>query len=100
MIRAPQRHTQLCIVRGMRTTQAMLTFRTSVFTIVAGSLVLASCVSMDGAGDDEDQLAEELDGTPQLPHAAVCNGGRFSCKAHIRVDDRGRIALAATPSGL
>jgi subtilase family serine protease len=55
---------------------------------------------MDGAGDDEDQLTEELDGTPQLPHANVCTGGRFSCKAHVRIDNQGRIALAATPSGL
>ncbi|HMG54176.1 MAG TPA: hypothetical protein VK601_11850, partial [Kofleriaceae bacterium] len=84
----------------MTTARSISTLRTTLFTLVGGALVLAGCASLDGATDDEDLQADELDGTPQLPHAQVCSGGRFTCKAHVRVDDRGQIALAATPSGL
>lgn len=62
--------------------------------------MLAGCVAMDDPADDENQQADELDGTPQLPHVAVCSGGRMVCKSHIRADEHGRIALAATPAGL
>ncbi|HEU4730023.1 MAG TPA: S53 family peptidase [Kofleriaceae bacterium] len=72
---------------------------TSLFTLAAGSLLLASCVSMD-PDPDQDQQVDELDGTPQLPHVSVCNGGRFVCKSHVRADARGRITPFATPSGL
>jgi subtilase family serine protease len=84
----------------MRPAQTIFTLRTSFSAVVAGSLVLASCAPMDDATDDEAQQADELDGTPQLPHMAVCNGGRFSCKSHVRVDEHGRIKPAVTPSGL
>src|SRR5690349_21445829 len=92
---------QLCLVRGMPTTRHIFTLRTSLFALVAGSMMLASCVAMDEADDDQDQQADELDGTPQLPHIKVCDSGaRFACKAHIRVETSGQISLAATPSGL
>jgi subtilase family serine protease len=72
---------------------------TSIFTIALGTLTLASCVSSEPAAD-EDQQVDELDGTPQLPHMAVCSGGRFTCKSHVRTDEHGRIKPFATPAGL
>lgn len=79
----------------------MFPLRSSLFLLATGSLVLASCVGMDEPNDDDDsQQADELDGTPQMPHVAVCNGGRFRCKSHIRTDETGRIAPRATPAGL
>jgi subtilase family serine protease len=70
----------------------------SIFTLLAGTLVLGSCAPTDS--DDETEQADELDGTPQLPHALVCSGGHWACKAHVRVDEHNRIQPFATPSGL
>jgi hypothetical protein len=75
------------------------TTTSSIFTIAAGALVLASCVPTERA-DSEDQQADELDGTPQLPHAAVCSGGQWACKSHVRTDEHNRIKPFATPAGL
>jgi len=78
----------------------MSPLRSSLFLLTTGSLFLASCVGMDDATDDDSQQADELDATPQMPLAKVCNGGKIECKSHIRMDNSGRISLAATPSGL
>ena len=83
----------------MRFSQAMFITRSSIFTIVAGTLTLASCVASEPEAD-EDQQVDELDGTPQMPHITVCAGGRWSCKAHVRADEQNRIKPFATPSGL
>ncbi|HEX2686994.1 MAG TPA: S53 family peptidase [Kofleriaceae bacterium] len=48
---------------------------------------------------DEDQQADELDRASQPPHAAVCNGGRWSCKAHVRTDGNNRIMPFPVSSG-
>ena len=77
----------------------MFTTRSTIFTIVAGSLAFASCVGSEREADD-DQQADELDGTPQEAHAAVCAGGRWSCKSHVRVDEHNRVKPFATPAGL
>jgi len=84
----------------MRTVQPLFTLRTSLFTLAVGSLALASCVAMDEPTADEGQQVDELDGTPQSPTTAVCAGGRFVCKSHVRTDAFGRIAPNAVPSGL
>ncbi len=68
----------------------------SIFTLAVGALTLAGCAASD---DNEDQQADELDGTVQEPTAAVCGGGRFVCKSHVRVDTHNRIKPFATPSG-
>jgi subtilase family serine protease len=69
----------------------------SIFTMAVTTLTLAGCAAV---ADDEDQQADELDGTPQFQHMTVCSGGRFSCKSHVRVDESGRIKPFATPAGL
>jgi subtilase family serine protease len=70
-----------------------------IFTIAAGSLALASCVpTVDEAR--EDQQADALDGGPQVTHTPVCSGGRWLCKAHIRMDQHNVILPPATPFGL
>jgi subtilase family serine protease len=87
----------------MRTPHARVIFHPTLLTLAAGSLALASCAIDDPADDASDataQQAGELDATPQMPHVAVCSGGRFVCKSQIRVDTSGGVALAATPSGL
>jgi len=68
----------------------------SIFTLAVGALTLAGCATSD---DNEDQQADELDGTVQEPTAAVCGGGRFVCKSHVRVDTHNRIKPFAVPSG-
>ena len=77
----------------------MFITRSSIFTIVAGTLTLASCVASEPEAD-EDQQVDELDSTPQMPHVAVCSGGRWSCKSRIRADEHNRIQPLATPAGL
>ncbi|HEX7843373.1 MAG TPA: S53 family peptidase [Kofleriaceae bacterium] len=73
-----------------------MTFATrSMFTVAASALALASCVS-----SELDQQASELDGTSQELHAAVCSGGRISCKSRVRVDAQQRIQSSAAPLGL
>src|ERR1700759_468263 len=72
------------------------TFATkSLFTIAVGTLTLAGCATAD-----EDQQVDDLDAAPQFSHMSVCNGGTFSCKSHVRVDEHGRIKPFATPAGL
>jgi len=66
----------------------------SIFTLAVGAL--AGCATSDV---NEDQQADELDGTVQEPTAAVCGGGQFVCKSHVRVDAHSRIKPFATPSG-
>jgi subtilase family serine protease len=68
-----------------------------MFALAAGSLALAACATEDPT---EDQQSEELDGTVQQPTAAVCGGGQFVCKSHVRVDEHNRIKPFATPAGL
>jgi len=68
----------------------------SIFTLAVGALTLAGCATSD---DNEEQQADELDGTVQEPTAAVCGGGRFVCKSHVRVDVHNRIKPFAVPSG-
>jgi len=70
-----------------------------IFTLATGSFVLASCVPTERDAS-EDQQTDELDGTPQAPHAQVCSGGRWLCKAHIRTDAQSRIIPSTTPFGL
>jgi subtilase family serine protease len=69
----------------------------SIYAIAAGSLVLASCSMEDPT---EDQQTEELDGTIEQLTTAVCAGGHFTCKSHVRVDEHNRIKPFATPAGL
>lgn len=69
----------------------------TIYALAAGSLALASCATEDPT---EDQQSDELDGTVQEPTAAVCGGGRFVCKSHVRVDLHNRIKPFATPAGL
>jgi subtilase family serine protease len=66
----------------------------SIFTLAVGAL--AGCATSDV---NEDQQADELDGTAQEPTAAVCGGGQFVCKSHVRVDGHNRIKPFAVPSG-
>jgi len=82
----------------MRITRAVLAFR-SIFPIAASAFVLASCTPLEG----ENNLSieeQELATVPQLPHSAVCSGGRFTCKARVRTDEHGRITPSVTPAGL
>ncbi len=72
--------------------------RSSIFTIVAGSLAFAGCVASE-RGADEDQQASELDDAAQVPTVAVCSGGRFLCKSHVVADEHNHIQPFATPSG-
>jgi subtilase family serine protease len=69
----------------------------SLYALAAGSLALASCAT---EAPTEDQQSDEFDGTVQEPTAAVCGGGQFVCKSHVRVDEHNRIKPFATPSGL
>src|SRR5580765_2645150 len=69
----------------------------SLFTLAVGGLALAGCAMAD---PDEDQQSEEFDGTVQEPTAAVCGGGTFVCKSHVRVDAHNRIKPSALPAGL
>jgi subtilase family serine protease len=69
----------------------------TIFTLAVGGLALAGCAMAD---PNEDQQGEEFDGTVQEPTAAVCGGGTFVCKSHVRVDEHNRIKPFATPSGL
>jgi hypothetical protein len=69
----------------------------SIFHLAFGALALAGCATSES--EDEDQQVDELDGTPQEPHMAVCSGGRFLCKSHVRVDEHNRIKPFATPAG-
>jgi len=87
------------IVRAMKSAQTSFTTRSTIFTIVAGTLAFASCVPAE-QDPDEDQQADEVDNAPQQLHAAVCSSGRWSCKSHIRVDEHNLIKPFATPSGL
>ena len=68
-----------------------------MFALAAGGLAIAGCAMED---PNEDQLSEDLDGTVQQPTAAVCGGGHFVCKSHVRVDEHNRIKPFATPAGL
>lgn len=70
----------------------------TLLLLAAGSLAVASCAVP--AQPDEDQQSDEFDGTPQEPTAKVCNGGRWECKAYVRVDEHNRIKSAITVSGL
>jgi subtilase family serine protease len=77
----------------------MFATRSTILSLVAGSLALGSCVASEREAD-EDQQADEVDTTPQMPHVAVCSGGRFTCKSHVQADEHNRIRPFATPSGL
>src|SRR5262245_52360601 len=67
-----------------------------LFPLAIGTLALVSCVT--GAEPTEDQQTAD-DGSVQAPTMKVCNGGRWQCKAHVRVDEHNRIQPFATPSG-
>jgi subtilase family serine protease len=91
----------------MRVAHTPFSLRTTLFMLAGGlalgGLAIAGCASDDdpaSSTDDEAQQFDELDGTPQFPHMAVCSGGRFVCKSHVRVDSHGRIKPSATPAGL
>jgi len=71
----------------------------SIFIIAAGALVLASCASAERE-DNGDRAADELAQIAQLPHSGVCSGGRWSCKARVRTDERNQIKPFAAPAGL
>ena len=48
-----------------------------------------------------DRAADELSMIPQHPHSAVCQGGKFQCKARVRSDGiTGAATAVATPAGL
>ena len=82
------------IARGMKTIS-------SLFTIAAGALILASCASADREDADAgDRQTDELGTIPQQPHSAVCSGGQWSCKARVRTDETNHIKPFAAPSGL
>src|SRR5690242_14659496 len=70
----------------------------SILTLTT-MVALADCVAAEPE-PTEDEQTQDLDGTPQLPHVSVCNGGRIQCKAHVRTDANMKITPAATPSGL
>jgi hypothetical protein len=72
----------------------------SIVTLTAGALILAACASAERTDDPGDRAVEELATIPQMPHDAVCSGGRWSCQARIRTDGNHAVAQAATPSGL
>jgi subtilase family serine protease len=67
--------------------------------MVVGMLAVASCSPPENDVSEEQQ-AEALDGTPQELHAAVCGGGRLTCKSRVRVDEHSQIKSFATPTGL
>jgi Subtilase family len=88
-----------CPVQDGGTMLNKLILPRSICVSLVGTLVLASCMPAEQQ-TDEAQQSDELDGTPQEPHAAVCNGGRFRCKARVRVDEHNRIKPFVTPVGL
>src|SRR5579859_5342527 len=85
----------------MNTTAATMIAIRPLMTIAmaAGALALASCATAERE-DAGDRATDELGQVPNLPNAAVCNGGRYACKSHIRTDAQHKITPFATPSGL
>ncbi len=77
--------------------------RTSIFlTSLLAAAVLAGCNlkwQPDRTGDPSDRAQDELDAIPQFPHVAVCSGGTYHCKSHVRTDTTGHVQTFATPSG-
>ena len=85
----------------MRFASTPMLTRTFLFSIAgAGALAITGC-AMDGRDAvSDDPQSDESDATPQEPSMAVCSGGRFVCKSHVRTDAHNRIRPFATPSGL
>src|ERR1044071_6764938 len=71
----------------------------TTIALAAGALALASCATAERE-DNGDRQADELGTIEQQPHSAVCNGGRFACKARVRTDSQNKIKPFATPAGL
>jgi Subtilase family len=69
----------------------------SLLPLAIGTLALASCAT-DREPTADPQTAE--DGSTEAPTMNVCNGGRWQCKSHVRVDENNRIRPSVTPSGL
>ncbi len=82
----------------MNSVAAMIAIR-SIFTIAGGALVLMSCASAERENSIPDRQLNELGAIQQQPHARVCNGGTFACKAQVRTDAANHIKPFATPSG-
>jgi hypothetical protein len=77
---------------------SLTTFVTrSLLPLAIGTLAFASCTTESEPTTDQ-QIADE--GGTQAPTMSVCNGGRWQCKSHVRVDEHDRIKPFATPSGL
>ncbi|HEX7839240.1 MAG TPA: S53 family peptidase [Kofleriaceae bacterium] len=69
----------------------------ALFPLAIGTLALASCAT--APEPTEDQQTADDSGT-QAPTMSVCNGSRWQCKSHVRVDEHNRIRPFATPAGL
>src|ERR1700733_10966301 len=71
----------------------------STIAIGMGILALANCIPQDQDATARNE-ADELAGVPSFPHERVCNGGTWSCNAHVRTNANHAIAATATPAGL
>jgi len=106
-VRAPGRFgqrafTQSIMALAMNRPRRTMNDNQSVFTVSSfaiGALILASCAAAERDGTP-DRQTDELGTIAEQPHAAVCNGGRWACKARVRTDADKRIKPFATPSGL
>lgn len=83
------------MVRAMRFSLTAFVTR-SLFPLAVGTFALASCAT-DREPTEDPQAAD--DGSIQVPTMSVCNGGRWQCKSHVRVDEHNRIRPFATPRG-
>src|SRR5689334_18874403 len=82
---------------AMNSERAMIAIR-SITMIVASALIFASCASAERE-DNADRGVDELGTIPQLPHDAVCSGGKFHCTARIRTNGDHAIKPFAAPQG-
>src|SRR5262249_51789158 len=82
---------------AMNSERAMIAIR-SVTMIVASALILSSCASAERE-DNSDRAIDELGSIQQLPHDAVCSGGKFHCTARVRTNGNHAIKPFAAPQG-
>jgi hypothetical protein len=59
-----------------------------------------ACVDQPIETTESASVPIEIENITPQPHAAICNGGRFRCYAHRRLDESGRIKAFATASGI
>ena len=63
-------------------------------------MAASACVEQPTETTESTSVPIEIENVAQLPHAAICAGGRFRCFAHRRLDEAGHIKSFAQASGL